>query len=88
MRDTARTARKSKERINHHWTPTMLAVACVILVGAGVRIAFSYPKQVSEPRLGADWECTRTAFFVTTCTRVEDAAISTALSLRQRPQGS
>lgn len=66
---------------------TML-VAGVILVGAGVGIALSYPKQVSEPRLGADWQCTRTVFFVTTCTRSEDPAVSTAISLRQRSHGS
>lgn len=88
MRDIARAARESKDRIRFDWTPVTMLVAGVILVGAGVGIALSYPKQVSEPRLGADWQCTRTAFFVTTCTRSEDPAVSTAISLRQRSHGS
>lgn len=89
MRDIARAARESKDRIRLDWARlTMLAAASVILVGAGIGVALGYPKQVSEPRLGADWQCTRTAFFVTTCTRSEDPAVSTAISLRQRSQGS
>lgn len=41
--------------------------AAALIVGTGV-YALGYSEDVPESRLGSDWRCTRTAFFVTSCT--------------------
>lgn len=45
--------------------PRTLAIAAVVLVAAA--ITAGRPHDVSEPILGTEWQCTRTAFIVTTC---------------------
>ena len=42
-----------------------LAVVAIALVAAAIGVG--HPRDVSEPLLGAEWQCTRTAFIVTTC---------------------
>jgi hypothetical protein len=44
-----------------------LAIAGVALVAAGAAVAVGRPHVVSEPLLGTEWQCSRTAFLVTTC---------------------
>ena len=54
--------------MKHRWTLTkMLALMAVILVSGGAAAMLAYPQEVSEARLGAEWRCKSTAFFVTTC---------------------
>ena len=51
--------------MNTTWA--MLAISAVVLVGATV----SVESTVSEHALGAEWQCSRTAFVITTCARVQ-----------------
>jgi len=48
-------------------TWAMLAISAVVLAGA----MLSVESTVSEHALGAEWQCSRTAFFITTCARVQ-----------------
>ena len=41
-------------------------MACVAVLAS---IALAYPRPVSNPALGAEWQC-RKAMFLTTCSRV------------------
>ncbi len=53
-------------------------LACAVVLGS---IAVAYPRTVSNPALGADWQC-RKAIFMTTCSRV--GRIEPALHRRHR----
>ena len=44
--------------------PSMIAIALIIVLGA-CAMALARPHPVSEPILGADWQCSRAAFVVT-----------------------
>jgi hypothetical protein len=46
-----------------------LAIVVVAMVAAGAAVAVGRPHVVSEPRLGAEWQCSRTASLVTTCSQ-------------------
>jgi hypothetical protein len=50
----------------------MLSVAIVTLavVAAALSIGLAYPEPISSAALGPDWQCTRLAFVLTTCTRM------------------
>ena len=58
----------------HVWTRKrlMLSVAIVALaaIAAALSIGLAYPEPVSSAALGPDWQCTRLAFVLTTCTRL------------------
>jgi hypothetical protein len=41
----------------------MIAITAVIVLGTGA-IALARPHPVSEPALGAEWQCSRAAFVV------------------------
>jgi hypothetical protein len=43
---------------------SMIAIAVGIMLGAGA-IAIARPHTISEPLLGTEWQCSRTAFVVT-----------------------
>jgi hypothetical protein len=43
---------------------SIIALAVVIVLGAGI-IALARPHPISEPALGAEWQCSRAAFVVT-----------------------
>jgi hypothetical protein len=43
----------------------MIAVTGLVLIGCGSTIAVGRPHAVSDPILGADWQCSRTVFVVT-----------------------
>jgi hypothetical protein len=55
-----------------------VALVCVAVLGS---IALAYPRTVSNPALGADWQC-RKAIFMTTCSRI--SRIEPALLNRYR----
>jgi hypothetical protein len=42
----------------------MIAIAAAIVLGTGA-IALARPHPISEPALGAEWQCSRAAFVVT-----------------------
>jgi hypothetical protein len=46
--------------------------AAVTLTGAAAFLCFAlaYPKPISSAALGAEWQCTRTAFVWTSCSRI------------------
>jgi hypothetical protein len=46
--------------------------ATVTLTGAAafLWVAVAYPKPISSAALGAEWQCTRTAFVWTSCSRI------------------
>jgi hypothetical protein len=46
-----------------------LAIAAVAVVVVGAAVAVGRPHVVSEPFLGTEWQCSRTAFLVTTCSQ-------------------
>jgi hypothetical protein len=52
--------------------PRTLAIAAVALVAAA--ITAGRPHDVSEPILGTEWQCTRTAFIVTSCSEYGERA--------------
>ena len=47
----------------------VLIIATLAFAAALGSIALAYPRTVSNPALGAEWQC-RKAMFVTTCSRV------------------
>ena len=59
---------------SHVWTRKglMLSVAIVTLavIAAALSIGLAYPEPVSSAALGPDWQCTRLAFVLTTCSRM------------------
>jgi len=44
-----------------------LAIAFVLVAVAGAMLLLSRPQPIESAVLGADWECTQTAFVLTTC---------------------
>jgi hypothetical protein len=54
-----------------NWTTSrMLALATVVLAAAGTTMAIGNSRQVFEPMLGSDWQCSRTMLLVTTCSHL------------------
>ena len=48
--------------------PRTFVVAAVAIAAAAAAVAIGgRPQVVTEPLLGAEWECSRTAFLVTSC---------------------
>jgi hypothetical protein len=73
---------------SHFWTRKglLLSVAIVTLaaITVAVSIALAYPEPVTSAALGPDWQCTRIAFVLTTCTRIA-AARSASSGLLKDP---
>ena len=44
-----------------------LAIAIAVVVVAGAMLLLARPQPIESAVLGADWECTQTAFVLTTC---------------------
>lgn len=53
-------------RFAYSGTLALTAVAFVI----GALMTVGYPR-VSEPRLGTDWQCSRVAFLLTSCSQIQ-----------------
>ncbi len=49
-------------------------ISALVLVIAGTALSVGRPQSVSEPRLGAEWQCSRTALVITICTQVQIGA--------------
>jgi hypothetical protein len=62
---------------SYFWTRKSLAVAATVVTVAclvvAIAIALPYPEPIPSAALGPDWQCTRVAFVLTTCTRVARA---------------
>ena len=50
-----------------------LAIAVVATVAAGAAVVVGCPHAVSEPLMGPEWQCSRVAFLVTTCSQSREA---------------
>jgi hypothetical protein len=53
----------------------VLAIAVAVAVLAGAALLLGSPQPIESAVLGADWECTRTAFVLTTCAPRDPQAI-------------
>jgi hypothetical protein len=62
--------RKSQEAMKSVWQRSRpLAITAVAMLAVGAAAAVVRPRVVSEPFLGHEWQCSRTAFLVTTCSQ-------------------
>ncbi|MET4171007.1 hypothetical protein ABIB99_002089 [Bradyrhizobium sp. LA6.1] len=59
-------------------SPKALAIAVVVVALAGVALLLARPKPIESAVLGADWECTQTAFLLTTCAPRATPAVETS----------
>lgn len=51
------------------------AIFCAIVAVAGVLVVLGRPKPIESSVLGAEWQCSRTAFVLTSCApRVQQAS--------------
>ena len=65
-----------------------LAIAVVVAALAGATLLLARPQPIESAVLGTDWECTQTAFVLTTCAlRVQQAnpAVETSRKDAIRP---
>ena len=56
---------------------SIASLACAVAL---LWAALVYPQPVVDPMLGADWQCSRTMFFLTSCIRVEQAVPTAQIS--------
>jgi len=59
-------------------SPKALAIAVAVVALAGVALLLARPKPIESAVLGADWECTQTAFLLTTCAPQATPAVETS----------
>ncbi|MBR0818092.1 hypothetical protein [Bradyrhizobium liaoningense] len=59
-------------------SPKALAIAVAVVALTGVALLLARPKPIESAVLGADWECTRTAFLLTTCAPRATPAVETS----------
>ncbi|PWE78819.1 hypothetical protein XF30_20825 [Bradyrhizobium sp. SUTN9-2] len=60
-----------------------LAIAIALAGVAGAALLLARPKPVESAVLGADWECTQTAFVLTSCAPRVQEAIPAVETLRK-----
>ncbi len=60
-----------------------LAIAAVLVAVAGAMLLFGRPQPIESAVLGDDWECTQTAFVLTTCAPRGQRAIPAVETLRK-----
>jgi len=69
---------------SYFWTRKNFAVAAAVVTVACVVVAIAvglaYPEPIPSAALGPDWQCTRLAFVLTTCTRVARAESTSAVA--------
>ena len=63
-------------------TASVLIVAALACVAALASFALAYPRAVSNPALGAEWQCRKT-MFLTTCSRVSRVEPATHRRFRE-----
>jgi len=66
-------------------SPKALAIAVAVVALAGVALLLARPKPIESAVLGADWECTQTAFLLTTCAPRATPAVETSRKEAIRP---
>ncbi|MET4153847.1 hypothetical protein ABIC08_004352 [Bradyrhizobium sp. RT9b] len=59
-------------------SPKALAIAVAVVALAGVALLLARPKPIESAVLGAGWECTQTAFLLTTCAPRATPAVETS----------
>lgn len=62
-----------------------LAVAAAAMVAAGALLLAGRPQPIESAVLGVDWECTQTAFILTSCERQAIPAVETSRKEAARP---
>ncbi|MBR0845154.1 hypothetical protein JQ607_33600 [Bradyrhizobium liaoningense] len=62
-----------------------LALTLVVTALVGATLLFARPQPVENTVLGADWECTQTAFVLTTCAPRATPAVETSRKDAIRP---
>lgn len=55
-----------------------LAIALALAAVSGAAVLLARPQQVDSSVLGAEWECTQTAFVLTTCAPRATPAVETS----------
>lgn len=55
-----------------------LAIVVALAAVAGVAMLFARPQPVDSTVLGAEWECTQTAYVLTTCALRATPAVETS----------
>ena len=60
-----------------------LAIAVVVAALAGATLLLARPQPIESAVLGSDWECTQTAFVLTTCAPRVPQAIPAAETSRK-----
>lgn len=66
-------------------SPKALAIAVAVAALAGAALLFARPQPIDSAVLGADWECTQTAFVLTTCAPRATPAVETSRKDAIRP---
>ncbi|MCP3399784.1 MULTISPECIES: hypothetical protein [unclassified Bradyrhizobium] len=70
---------------NFRLSPRALAIAVAAVAVAGAALLFARPQPIESAVLGTDWECTQTAFVVTTCAPRGTPAVETSRKDLIRP---
>ncbi|WP_426433886.1 hypothetical protein [Bradyrhizobium genosp. P] len=69
------------------WSRKGVALAAAVVASAGAAALLSWnvmsPEPVSSAALGPDWQCSRVAFVLTTCTRTGDT-VTGAIPVRAK----
>jgi hypothetical protein len=55
-----------------------LAIALALAAASGAAVLLANPQPIDSAVLGADWECTQTAFVLTTCAPRVTPAVETS----------
>ncbi|WP_441236029.1 hypothetical protein [Bradyrhizobium sp. 930_D9_N1_4] len=63
----------------------LLAFAIAVAAVTGVALLLARPQPIDSAVLGADWECTQTAFVLTTCAPRATPAVETSRKDLLRP---
>ncbi len=61
----------------------ILAIAVALVAAGGAMLLLARPQPIDSAVLGADWECTQTAFVLTTCAPRAQQAIPAVETLRK-----
>jgi len=66
----------------HPWTRREIALLAAIVTLAALAavrsIGLAYPEPIPQAALGPEWQCSRFAFVITTCTRIRRAVAAPA----------
>jgi hypothetical protein len=64
----------NEDMLHRLWTSKGIALAGALAVaGTVLSVGLASPEPVASAALGPEWQCSRIAFVLTTCTRIEQA---------------